>query len=76
MKIPSSVTGFGPEATVYAKKNGHITVKGERKSNDIRSELSQALEYLTEVVDDDMDVRERAEIHSRLQRVTRGWQIP
>ncbi|MBP7686878.1 MAG: hypothetical protein KA765_03185 [Thermoflexales bacterium] len=40
-----------------------------RKSNDIRSELSQALEYLTEVVDDDMDVRERAEIDSRLQRV-------
>ena len=22
MKIPSSVTGFGHEATVYAKKNG------------------------------------------------------
>jgi Ca2+-binding RTX toxin-like protein len=38
MKIPSSVTGFGHEATVYAKKNGHITVKGERKSNDIRVE--------------------------------------
>jgi hypothetical protein len=36
---------------------------------DVRSELSQALEYLGEVVDDDMDVRERAEIDERLQRV-------
>jgi len=40
-----------------------------RKSSDVRSELSQALEYLSEVVDDDMDVRERAEIDARLQRV-------
>ena len=40
-----------------------------RAANDARSELSQALEYLTEVIDDDMDARERAEIDARLQRV-------
>lgn len=40
-----------------------------RKPGDVRSELSQALEYLAEVIDDDMDVRERAEIDARLQRV-------
>ncbi|MBI5565604.1 MAG: hypothetical protein HY870_11945 [Chloroflexi bacterium] len=40
-----------------------------RAARDVRSELSQALEYLGEVVDDDMDVRERAEIDERLQRV-------
>jgi hypothetical protein len=38
-------------------------------ARDVRSELSQALEYLSEVVDDDMDVRERAEIDARLQRI-------
>lgn len=38
-------------------------------ARDVRSELSQALEYLSEVVDDDMDVGERAGIDERLQRV-------
>jgi hypothetical protein len=39
-----------------------------RTARDARSELSQALEYLTEVIDDDMDERERVEIETRLQR--------
>ena len=36
---------------------------------DVRRELSQALEYLSEIVDDDLDQRERAEIDTRLQRI-------
>src|SRR5512135_2674095 len=35
----------------------------------VRSELSEALEYLSEVVDDDMDASERAEIDESLQAV-------
>lgn len=40
-----------------------------RASRDARSELYQALDYLTEVIDEDMDERERAEVEARLQRV-------
>lgn len=38
-------------------------------ARDARSELYQVFEYLTEVVDEDMDEVERAAIESRLQRV-------
>jgi hypothetical protein len=40
-----------------------------RESRDARSELYQALDYLTEVIDQDMDERERFEVEVRLQRV-------
>jgi hypothetical protein len=40
-----------------------------RESRDARSELYHALDYLTEVIDEDLDERERAEVEVHLQRV-------
>lgn len=36
MKISRDATGFGREATVHAKADGSLTIKGDRRSNDIR----------------------------------------
>lgn len=40
-----------------------------RTSRDARSELYEALDYLTEVIDEDLDERERAQVEAHLQRV-------
>lgn len=40
-----------------------------RESRDARSELYHALDYLTEVIDDDLDERERADVEAHVQRV-------
>jgi hypothetical protein len=40
-----------------------------RESRDARSELYETLDYLTEVIDEDLDERERAEVEAHLQRV-------